>query len=447
MSTTFNRGFKTKLDPNRAQIEYFAKACGTARFSYNWGLDEWNKQYKDHQDDPNLPVPNEAALRRQLNSIKREQYPWMLEVSKCAAQYAIKDLGKAFNNFFKNPKHFGYPKYKKKFVNDSFTLSSDHFKVEGSRIRIPLLGWVRMHEPLRFENAKLLFATISRQADGWYVSFQLELSDLKHLKPAKNQGAVGVDLGINKMATLSDSKVFEAPKPLGRYLKKLKRVQKKFSRAKSGSNNRKKLAKAVARLHQKIANIRKDALHKVTHYISSNYNKVVIENLHVTGMLKNHKLARSIADIGFWEFRRQLEYKVVQRGGELVVADRWYPSSKLCRFCLKKNDGLTLSDRSWICPHCGQQIQDRDLNAAINLCRYPTQAGDRKVQSESSADLAPSVKADLPGALTDDLTCSAGQITDEVRALPKGHPEVTVSEDWGRESLNYRSELPIDRFE
>lgn len=152
----------------------------------------------------------------------------MLEVTKCAPQFGIKQLGMAFANFFRNPKHFGYPKYKRKFRDDSFTISNDQFKLEDSRIHIPKLGWVRMCEPLRFENAKVLSAVISRQADSWYVSLTCELTVLSHLIPAKNQGRIGIDLGINKLATLSNGLEFEAPKPLKRLLGKLRKKQRKM---------------------------------------------------------------------------------------------------------------------------------------------------------------------------------------------------------------------------
>lgn len=380
-------GFKTKLNPTPEQAHYFACACGVARFSYNWGLDQWKKQYQAHKANPEKePLPNECALRRQLNKIKRKEFPWMLEVTKCAPQFGIKQLGMAFANFFRNPKHFGYPKYKRKFRDDSFTISNDQFKLEDSRIHIPKLGWVRMCEPLRFENAKVLSAVISRQTDSWYVSLTCELTDLSHLIPAKNQGRIGIDLGINKLATLSNGLEFEAPQPLKRLLGKLRKKQKKCSRAVPGSKNKCKLAKEVARLHQRIANIRKDALHKLTTFIAANYSEVVIEDLNVKGMMANHCLARAIADVGFYEFRRQLEYKMALRGGVLIVADRFFPSSKLCRFCKKKNDGLKLSDREWICPHCGKKIESRDMNAAINLCHYPET---KNWWSESTADYAP----------------------------------------------------------
>ena len=380
-------GFKTKLVPTPEQVQYFARACGVARFAYNWALEQWHEQYRAHKADPeSVPLPNECALRRKLNKIKRQEFPWMLDVTKCAPQFAIKSLGKAYDNHFRNPKHFGFPKFKRKFRNDSFTISNDQFKLEGSRICIPKLGWVRMCEPLRFKNAKVLSAVISRQADSWYVSLNCKVSDLDHLVPAENQGRIGIDLGISKLATLSNGLEFEAPKPLKNLLGKLKKKQKKFSRAKKGSNNRSKLAVEIARLHRRIGNIRKDALHKLTTFIAANYSEVVIEDLNVKGMMANHCLARAIADIGFYEFRRQLEYKIELRGGRLIVADRFFPSSKICRFCHKKNDGLQLSDREWVCPHCGAKIESRDLNAAINLCHYPESV---YWWSESTADYAP----------------------------------------------------------
>lgn len=389
MTKSFIVGFKTKLDPTVKQLIYFARACGTARFAYNWALEQWIEQYKAHLADPTKPLPNECALRRQFNQLKKtEKYAWIMQVTKCAPQNAIIDLGKAFKNYFKNPKHFNRPRFHKKFVNDSFRLSNDDFKIEGSRIRIPRLGYVRMHEPLRFPNAKLLSATISRRADAWYISITCEVTDLEHLVPAENQGRVGVDLGINKMAVLSNGMTFEAPKPLKSYLEQLKRLQKKLSRSKKDSKNRAKLKVRVARLHRRIADIRKDALHKLTCYLTSHFSTIVVEDLNVRGMLKNHKLARHIADVGFYEFRRQLLYKAELRGAEVILADRFYPSSKLCRFCQHKNDKLELSDRRWVCPHCGQLIEDRDHNAAINLSCY----------EQNWKSLLPISGSDLPGS-------------------------------------------------
>ncbi len=400
----FRLGFKTRLIVTPRVIRYLTQACGVARFAYNWALERWNVQYKAHKENPDeVPAPNEAALRRQLNAVKKEQFPWMLRVTKCAPQNAIRDLGRAFRNFFTDPKRFKHPKYKKKYASDSFTLSNDQFRIEGSRIRIPLLGWVRMHEPLRFRNARPLSATVSRRADGWYVSVACETRDLSHLVPAENQGRIGVDLGITAMATLSDGRVFKAPKPLRKMLGRLEKMQRACSRTKKGSRNRRRLAVRIARLHKRIADVRADALHKLTTMLSSNYSTVVIEDLCVRGMMGNHRLALSIGDIGFYEFRRQLEYKMALRGGDLIVADRFYPSSRLCRFCGERNGRLTLSDRRWECPCCGHRIADRDLNAALNLYHYEERkwgvppASGRGTSSDSTADKAPPAVADHDG--------------------------------------------------
>jgi putative transposase len=172
------------LDPNNQQATYFKKACGVARFAYNWALAEWKRQYEAWKADNTLPKPTEAALRRQLNAIKREQFPWMLEVTKCAPQMAIIQLGQAFQNFFAGRAR--YPQFRKKGVHDRFTLTNDQFDIGGSRIRIPNLGWVRMREPLRFRG-KLMSATISRVADRWFVSITMDTPDTSYLPQAENE--------------------------------------------------------------------------------------------------------------------------------------------------------------------------------------------------------------------------------------------------------------------
>jgi putative transposase len=196
------------LDPNNIQATYFAKSCGVSRFAYNWALAEWKKQYEECKKDPTKPKPSQGALRRLLNSIKREQFPWMLEVTKNAPQMAIIQLGKAFKNFFSG--RAKYPQFRKKDVNDRFMLTNDQFKIDGSRIHIPNLGWVRMRETLRFAG-KVLSAVISRVADHWFVSITIETPDYpKH--PPTDPGAVGVDLGVSAMATISTGEKIAGPK-------------------------------------------------------------------------------------------------------------------------------------------------------------------------------------------------------------------------------------------
>ncbi len=356
---------KIALDTNNVQATYFAKAAGTARFAYNWALAEWQRQYEAWKQNNILPKPSQAALRRQLNAIKREQYPWMLEVTKNAPQMAIIQLGEAFKNFFAGRDR--YPTFRKKGAHDRFTLTNDQFAVEGLRIRIPSLGWVWMRESLRFAG-KILSATVSRVADRWLVSITVEVDDLP-ARPAENQGAVGVDLGVSAFATLSTGEVVTGPKAHTALLDRLRRLSRSLSRKQKGSNNRKKAKLKLARLHARIANIRQDATHKLTTDIASRFHTIGIEDLNVRGMISNRHLARSIADMGFFEFRRQLGYKAAHRGGVVVVADRWFASSKMCSGCGHKKDMLPLSMRRWTCSACGQE-HDRDMNAAVNLSNY-----------------------------------------------------------------------------
>lgn len=198
------------LDPNNVQATYFARAAGTARFAYNWALAEWKRQYEAWKLDNSLPKPSQAALRRQLNAPKREQFPWMLEITQSAPQMAIIQLGDAFKNFFAG--RAKYPQFRKKGVHERFTLTNDQYSINGCRIRIPNLGWVRMRESLRFAG-KIMSAAISRVADRWFVSIAMDTVDDSHLPKAKNQGAVGVDLDVWALATLSTGETIDGSKP------------------------------------------------------------------------------------------------------------------------------------------------------------------------------------------------------------------------------------------
>lgn len=348
---------KIELKINNKQRTYFAKAAGVARFAYNWALHEWQNDYAAGLK------PSDPSLRRKLNSIKREEFPWMLDVTKNAPQMAIIQLGQAFKNFF--AKRSAYPQFRKKGIHDRFTLSNDQFTVNASRIRIPHLGWVHMRESLRFEG-KILSATISRRADRWFVSLNVETAKPTSFTENENQVAVGVDLGLAQFATLSTGEIITGPKPHKAKLDRLKRLSKSLSRKHKGSANRKKARAKLAKLHSQIANIRNDAIHKLTDRLTSNFSTIVIEDLHVKGMVQNKKLSRSISDMGFHEFRRQIEYKSTLKNKKVIVADRWFASSKLCSTCEMKNSDLTLSIREWQCLYCGT-LHHRDINAAKNL--------------------------------------------------------------------------------
>jgi putative transposase len=353
---------RIRLDPNNLQATYLVRAAGTARFAYNWALGEWKRQYEACKADPTLTKPSEAALRRQLNSIKREQFPWMLEVTKNAPQMAIMQLGRAFENFFAGRAR--YPRFRRKGRRDRFTISNDQFRIEGRHIRIPKLGWVRMWEALRFAG-KVVSASVARVADHWYASITVDTSD-SPVPPADSQGAVGVDLGIKALATLSTGETFQGPKALRTLLTRLRRLSRALSRKVKGSRNRVRAKLKLARLHARIANIRSDSLHKLSANITRRFHTIGIEDLNVKGMLGNRHLARAIADMGFYELRRQLEYKAAWRGGQVVLVDRWFPSSKQCSCCAYRLESLGLDMRHWTCPGCGA-LSERDVNAAINL--------------------------------------------------------------------------------
>ena len=368
---------KIRLAPNNKQATYFAKAAGTARFAYNWALAEWQTQYAAWKNDHTQPKPSQFSLRKQLNAIKREQFPWMLDVTKNAPQMAIIQLGAAFNNFFAG--RTKYPQFKKKGKSrDSFTLTNDQFTINGCRIRIPNLGLVRMRETLRF-SGKILSATISRTADQWFASITVDIDHASatlsnhDLPPAENQGVVGVDLGVSALATLSTGEKVVGAKPHKALLSRLKRLSRSLSRKVRGSANRHKAKQKLAKLHARIANIRQDNLHQLTTDLTRRFHTIGIEDLNVSGMVKNRHLSRAISDMGFFEFRRQLEYKAAMRGSVVVVADRFFASSKTCSACGEKIDKLPLSVRQWECPCCGES-HDRDVNAAINLANYASAA-------------------------------------------------------------------------
>ena len=353
---------RIRLDPNKVQVTHLARAAGTARFAYNWALAEWQRQYEACKLNPDLPEPNEAALRRQLNAIKRTQFPWMLDVTKNAPQMAIIQLGCAFQNFFE--KRARYPRFRHKGTDDRFSLTNDQFHLDGKRLRIPKLGWLRMVEALRF-TGRIVSASISRTADHWYASITVDTPDATPAQ-AENQGAIGVDLGVTRLATLSTGETFAGPKAFRSLLERLRRLSRSLSRKLKGSRNRSKAKRKLARLHARIANVRSNGLHQLSTSLTRRFHTIGIEDLHVKGMLRNRCLARAIADMGFHELRRQIEYKARQRGGQVIIVDRWYASSKTCSRCGHKLDVLALGTRKWTCLACGT-LHDRDVNAAINL--------------------------------------------------------------------------------
>ncbi len=359
------KAHKIRLNPTPEQAVYFAKAAGTARFVWNWALAEWNRQYEAGEK------PTALKLKKQFNEIRREQFPWTWEVTKNASDQPFLDLGKAFTAFFeglKNGKRKGRPKFKsKKRSKASFYLANDQFELGDHRIWIPKLGWVNMAENLRFQG-KITGARVTKTADWWFVSLTVDMPDETQ---SARTAAVGIDVGLNRLATLSTSEGYENQAFLRTALKKLRQANKRLHRRKPGSKNREQARRQVARLHYRITCLRDDVLHKLTTRLANCYGMVGIENLNLKGLLKNRKLARSFSDAALGKLLDLLSSKVEHRGGQVVKVGRFFPSSKTCHSCGWKWDEMELSDRVFLCQNkrCAYHLfpQDRDHNAALNI--------------------------------------------------------------------------------
>jgi IS605 OrfB family transposase len=354
------KAHKIRLNPTPEQAVYFAKAAGTARFVWNWALAEWNRQYEAGEK------PTALKLKKQFNEIRREQFPWTWEVTKNASDQPFLDLGKAFIAFFEG-KH-GRPKFKsKKKSKASFYLANDQFELGDHRIWIPKLGWVNLAENLRLKG-KVTGARVTKTADWWFVSIQVEMPDEQ---PDPHRCAVGMDVGLNRLATLSTSGGFENQAFLKTTLKKLRQANKRLHRRVKGSKNREQARRQVARLHYRISCMRDDVLQKLTTRLAACYGIVGIEDLNLKGLLKNRKLARSFSDAALGKLLNLLTSKVERRGGQIIKVGRFFPSSKTCHACSWKWEDMKLSDRVFLCQNksCAysQFAQDRDHNAALNI--------------------------------------------------------------------------------
>ncbi|MCP2731125.1 RNA-guided endonuclease InsQ/TnpB family protein [Limnofasciculus baicalensis] len=354
-------GFKTELKLNGPQRVTLAKHAGVARHAYNWGLALCQNILSHNREYPLelLKFPTAIDLHKLLVAMVKSENHWYYEVSKCAPQYALKHLADAFKAFWTSKK--GFPNFKKKWRHDSFTLDGS-ITVSSRKIRVPVIGCLKTYERLP-QGINPKSVTISRTADRWFISFKFEVSS--QATPKKVE-VVGIDLGINHLATLSTGEVFEGAKSYKKLSTKLARIQWLNRRKVKGSGNWKKAQIKIARLHRHIANIRSDTLHKITTYIAKNHGVIGIEDLNVSGMMANHKLASAIADMGFSEFRRQLEYKCQLYGSQLVVVDRFFPRSKKCSNCGVVKESLSLSQRVFRCETCNNDA-DRDFNASVNL--------------------------------------------------------------------------------
>ena len=368
-----NRAYKVELNPNNKQRTLLEKSAGVARFAYNWGLKYRIDLYETEKKS--LTAIDQHKI---LCSIKKTEFPWMYDVSKMAPQEALRDLDIAFKNFFRGIKkgqNIGFPKFKSKHKSKNTFKINFGFYVTNSTINIPKVGYVKLKEKgyIPTKDVKINSMTVSKDSDRWYISVQVE----QDIQEPTNQieSVLGIDVGIKTLATCSNGEVFENPKYLKKSKKKLAHAQKNLARkqfdkeTKRSSINRNKCKLKVQKIYKRISNQRKDVLHKMTSILArTKLRYIVLEDLNVSGMMKNHKLAGAIADASFAEIKRQLTYKTSWYGGSIIEVDRFFPSSKLCSMCGVLKEDLTLDDRIYICD-CGNVI-DRDLNASINLEKY-----------------------------------------------------------------------------
>ena len=393
---------KIEINPNNKQKTHFRKAFGCARLAYNWGLAEWQRRYKQGEK------VSAYDLKKSFNAIKKEQYPFVLEVSKYATQQPFLNIGKAYKKFFDDLKKgvVSYPQFKKKRDNDgSYYIGGDQVKLSDTNrnsksfkklhtekskrqyIRVPNLGYVKMTERLRF-NGHINSVTISQHGNKFFASFSVMISKEEYnrthpIDSLKTQRTVGIDLGIKSAMVLSDGIAIDNPKPIKKGLKRIKRLSKQLSKRTHArtkqerlqgvakSNNYKKLSAELCNAQRKVGSQRQDFTQKLTTILTNSYKCIVMEDLNVSGMVKNHRLAQAVSDVAFGELRRQIEYKAEMKGCEVVKADRFYPSSKSCSCCGNVKADLKLKDRTYHCDKCGASV-DRDYNAAINLRNLST---------------------------------------------------------------------------
>jgi putative transposase len=375
------QAYRFALDPTPAQERMLRSHAGASRFAWNWALAKCIERYEAERR-----WYSGAELHRLWNAEKKADpaLAWWGENSKCAYQEAFRDLDRALRDFVKSRKgqrkgrRLGFPKFKKRGrCRDSFRFGAGVMRCERGTVTLPRLGTVKTHESTRKlarrtgnGTARILPATVSRTAQRWFVSFTVEVERPVPERHPRPGSAVGVDLGIKTLLTGAgdhgDVIAADGPKPLKAALRKLRRAGREHSRKQHGSANKRTSAARLARLHARVANVRADALHKATTDLARRYETVVAEDLNVAGMIRNRRLARAISDQGFGQARRMLEYKTGWNGGSVVVADRWFPSSKKCSACGTVKAKLSLAERTFRCGRCGL-VLDRDVNAARNL--------------------------------------------------------------------------------
>ena len=359
------RAYKYRIYPNKNQIDFLEKSFGCTRYIYNWALDLRIRAYQEKKE-----TLSAIDLCKRLTLLKKdEDKQWLSEPTNECLQQSIRNMDSAFTRFFREKK--GFPKFKSKHKNKNSCkfINGVSFDFEKKRIKVPKCGFVKFSCD-RIFNGKIGTLTISKTPTGkYYASVLVDNGELLPIKPQiKEDTTVGIDVGIKSFAVLSNGRVFENMKFLENNEKRLAVLQKRFSRKQKNSNRRKVYKLKVAKKYERITNLRTNYIHQVTSKIIAENQSIVIEDLNIDGMLKNHCLAKSISSVAWGEFFRQLEYKSDFYGRNLIRIGRFEPSSKLCE-CGTINNDLKLSDRIWTCKACGR-VNNRDELASRNIKNF-----------------------------------------------------------------------------
>ena len=360
------KAYKYRIYPTKAQITLIEKHFGSTRFVYNYFLDYRQKEYAKGNKKVGYMI-----TQKELTKLKKqEDYQWLNECGSQSLQMALRNLDSAFTRFFK--KQGGYPKYKsKKNTHQSFTVPQN-IKIANNRVYLPKFTKdgikLKYHREIP-KNSTIKQATISRHNNQYFVSIVVD-DNMPIPKPIKAKNAIGLDMGLTHQVITSDGVKYPNPRYCRKSQRKLLKLQRRLSKKQKGSNNREKAKLRVQKLHTKVTNQRNDYLHKISNEITNRYDIICVETLNVKGMVKNHRLANSIADVAWSEFIRQLEYKSLWKGKTLIKIDKWFPSSQICSICGANTGKKHLNVRKFDCPYCETKNIDRDINAAINIRNY-----------------------------------------------------------------------------